>query len=387
MRGLSTAVRCKTRFFCEVKRRMEQPIYVTRPSMPPFDEYCREIKDLWDSRFLTNDGVKHKQLEQQLEDYLETPHIQLFPNGHTALELAIKALDLSGEVITTPFTFISTTQAIIRNGLTPVFCDIEDKYYTIDVGKIESLITEKTSAIIPVHVYGNVCDHKAIKKIADKYGLKVIYDAAHAFGESVDGVNVSNLGDISMFSFHATKVYNTIEGGALSFSDEALDEKLAALRKFGLKGEEDTGIIGTNAKMTEFAASMGICNLRHIDEYILKRERAFNRYRERLSGVKGIVLCPEQDNVKHNYAYFPVVFEKDVFGAGRDEAAAKLASENIFARKYFYPLTSQFKAVKKLCRTNETPTASRIADNVLALPLYSDLTLEDVDRICDIILS
>ncbi len=366
---------------------MEQPIYVTIPSMPPFEEYCREIRDLWDSRFLTNDGVKHKQLEQQLEDYLEIPHIQLFPNGHTALELAIKALDLSGEVITTPFTFISTTQAILRNGLTPVFCDIEDKYYTIDVSKIESLITEKTTAIIPVHVYGNVCDYKEIQKIADKYGLKVIYDAAHTFGESVDGVNVSNLGDISMFSFHATKVFNTIEGGALSFSDESLDAKLSAMRKFGLKGEEDTGIIGTNAKMTEFAAAMGICNLRHVDEYILNRERAFNRYRERLSGKKGIVLCPVQDNVKHNYAYFPVVFEKDVFGSSCDDAAQRLADNNIFARKYFYPLTSQFKAVKKLCRTSETPTASRIADNVLALPLYSDLTLEDVDRICDIILS
>ena len=355
--------------------------------MPPFEEYCREIAELWDSRFLTNDGIKHKQLEQQLEKFLETPHIQLFLNGHTALELAIQALGLSGEVITTPFTFASTTQAILRCGLTPVFCDIEDKRYTIDVSKIEALITEKTSAIIPVHVYGNICDYKEIRKIADKYGLKVIYDAAHAFGERIDNINVSNLGDISMFSFHATKVFHTIEGGALSFSDRALDDKLSALRKFGMNKTEDAEIIGTNAKMTEFAAAMGICNLRHFDEYIMGREKAFNRYRERLSGKKGIVLCPMRDNVKYNYAYFPAVFEKETFGASRDEIAEKLAAENIFARKYFYPLTSEFTAVKNVCRPNETPVAKRIAENVLSLPLNVEMTSEEVDEICDIILS
>ena len=355
--------------------------------MPPFEEYCREIAELWDSRILTNDGVKHKQLEQQLEDFLETPHVQLFSNGHTALELAIEALDLSGEVITTPFTFASTTQAILRCGLTPVFCDIENKHYTIDVSKLEALITDKTSAIIPVHVYGNICDYKEIKRIADKYGLKVVYDAAHTFGERVDGINVSNLGDISMFSFHATKVFHTIEGGALAFSDKTLDDKLSALRKFGMNSSEDAEIVGKNAKMTEFAAAMGICNLRHFDEYILGREKAYNRYRERLSGKKGIVLCPVQDNVKHNYAYFPVIFEKETFGASRDEIAAKLAAESIFARKYFYPLTSEFTAVKKICRPNETPVASRIAENVLSLPLNSEMTLEEVDAVCDIVLS
>lgn len=366
---------------------MERPIYVTRSSMPPFEEYCREIAELWDSRILTNDGVKHRQLEQQLEDFMETPHIQLFPNGHTALELAIQALGLTGEVITTPFTFASTTLAILRCGLTPVFCDIEDKHYTMDADKLEALITDKTSAIIPVHVYGNICNYKEIKKIADKYGLKVIYDAAHTFGESVDSVNVSNLGDISMFSFHATKVFHTIEGGALSFSDKALDSRLSALRKFGMNSSEDAEIIGTNAKMTEFAAAMGICNLRHFDEYVQGREKAFNRYRERLSGKKGIVLCPVQENVKHNYAYFPAVFEKETFGASRDDIAAKLNAENIFPRKYFYPLTSELTAVKKICRPNETPVARHIAENVLSLPLNAEMTLREVDTICDMILS
>ena len=365
---------------------MEKPIQVTCSSMPTFEEYCSEIKELWDSRWLTNAGVKYQQLEKQLESYLDVPCVEMFSNGHLALELAIEALGLTGEVITTPFTFASTTQAILRRGLTPVFCDIEDQYYTMDVSKIEALITDKTSAIIPVHVYGNVCDYNGIQKLADKHGIKVIYDAAHAFGEKVDGINVSRLGDASMYSFHATKVFNTIEGGCLAFSDESMVNKYKALRQFGMYGKEDAELVGTNAKMTEFQAAMGICNLRHIDEYIAARGRCMDRYRERLSEIDGIKLCPVQDNVASNYAYFPVVFDKAAFGLSRDEVADRLAEHNIFARKYFYPLTSDFSVVRENFKVNETPVAKGIADNVLTLPLYSDLTRESVDRICDIII-
>ena len=366
---------------------MSKPIQVTSASMPPFEEYCDEIRELWESHWLTHTGVKHQQLEKELENYLDIPSVELFANGHLALELAIKALDLKGEVITTPFTFASTTQAILRCGLDPVFCDIEDKWFTIDTSKIEPLITEKTSAIIPVHVYGNICDHEAIHKIADKYGLKVIYDAAHAFGEKIDGNNVSGLGDISMFSFHATKVFNTVEGGCLTFSDTSLEKEFRALRQFGMYGKEDAEIIGTNAKMTEFHAAMGICNLRHIDEYITKRKMCAERYRERLSGVSGIYLCLVQNNVQSNYAYFPVVFDKGKFGSNRDEVADKLAKNDIFARKYFYPLTSDFAVIRDNFQINNTPIAKSVADKILTLPLYSDLTVSDVDRICDIILS
>lgn len=365
---------------------MNKPIQVTSASMPPFDEYCSEIKELWESRWLTHTGVKHQQLEKQLEKYMDIPSVELFANGHLALELAIKALNLTGEVITTPFTFASTTQAILRCGLKPVFCDIEEKWFTIDASRIESLITEKTSAIIPVHVYGNICDYEKIHKIAAKYGLKVIYDAAHAFGETADGKNVSNLGDISMFSFHATKVFNTVEGGCLTFSDSSLEKEFRALRQFGMYGKEDAEIIGTNAKMTEFHAAMGICNLRHVEEYIAKRKQCVDRYRERLSGVTGLKLCPVQENVRSNYAYFPVVFEES-FGHDRDETDTKLAAENIHARKYFYPLTSDFAVVRENFNVNETPVAKSIADKVLTLPLYSDLSVSDVDKICDIILS
>lgn len=357
-------------------------INVTRSSMPPFEEYCEEIKDIWDSHWLTNNGIKHNTLENKLCSYLGVENTTLFVNGHMALEMVIAAMGLTGEVITTPFTFASTTHAIVRNGLTPVFCDINPYDYTIDVNKIESLITDKTSAIIPVHVYGNICDYKAIDKIAKKYNLKVIYDAAHAFGVEVDGVGVGNFGDASMFSFHATKVFNTIEGGCICYHNESLKTKLNNLKNFGMKNAEEFDAVGGNAKMNEFAAAMGICNLRHIDEEIAKRKAVYNRYIERLSGVSGIKLCKPQDGIKPNYAYFPVVF--DGYKYNRDEVDNKLKENDIVARKYFYPITNSFECYDY--DVSVTPVALDISKKVLTLPMYADLTVKDVDKICDVIL-
>ncbi len=364
-------------------------INVTRSSMPLYEEYCEEIKELWDSRWLTNNGAKHKQLEADLKEYLNTPNVTLFTNGHLALEIVISAMDFKkgGEVITTPFTFASTTHAIARNGLTPVFCDINSVDYTMDVAKIEALITDKTVAIVPVHVYGNMCDVEAIDKIAKKHNLKVIYDAAHAFGVKYKGVSSANFGDASMFSFHATKVFNTIEGGAVTYNDSLLEAKLNDMKNFGLHSPEECIYAAGNAKMNEFQACMGICNLRHVDGEIAKRGQAVKRYRERLSGVSGIVLCPEQENVTTNYAYFPAVF--DGYKYTRDEVFDKLKANDIIARKYFYPLTNGFECYKEMETAGEekTPVAKHIAENILTLPLYADLTVQDIDRICDIILN
>lgn len=364
-------------------------INVTRSSMPDFEEYCEEIKELWTSHWLTNMGTKHEQLEVELERYLGIPHVVLYTNGHLALENVIAAMGLpkGGEVITTPFTFASTTHAIVRNGLTPVFCDINERDYTIDVSKIEDLITEKTCAIVPVHVYGNVCGVEAIDKIAKKYQLKIIYDAAHAFGVQYKGVGVANFGDASMFSFHATKVFNTIEGGAVTFSNNALEQILNDMKNFGIRGPEEVAYVGGNAKMNEFQAAMGICNLRHVDEEIKKRKKIVEYYRNRLSGVEGIRLCYDQPDVKPNYAYFPIVF--DGYQYTREQVYEKLEKEDIIARKYFFPLTNSFDCYKDLptAGTEKTPVAAHIADRVLTLPLYADLSIDDVERICEIILA
>ncbi|WP_320646105.1 DegT/DnrJ/EryC1/StrS family aminotransferase [Synergistes jonesii] len=359
-------------------------ITVTRPSMPPYEEFIEEIKDLWESRWLTHTGPKHQELERRLCSYLETPFISLFSNGHMALELAIEAMGLSGEIITTPFTFASTTQAIVRNGIRPVFCDINPENYTIDAEKIEALITEKTSAIIPVHVYGNVCDVDKIDAIAKKHSLKVIYDAAHVFGVKINGRPIAAYGDMSMFSFHATKVFHTVEGGGVAFREEKYRSIFAMLRQFGQSSEEYVPMVGTNAKMTEIHAAMGLCNLRHIDEEIAKRGKAVKAYRELLSNVKGIRISLPRQGIKENYAYFPVVF--DGYKYSRDEVFERLRNSNIFARKYFYPTTNTFAAYKDKFRAEETPTAQYIADRVLTLPLYADLKTEDVERICSLIL-
>ena len=362
-------------------------INVTRSSMPTYEEYCEEIKDLWDSHWLTNMGEKHQKLQKQLINYLGVENVELMVNGHMSLELNIQAMGLKGEIITTPFTFASTTHAIVRNGCEPVFCDINPIDFTIDVSKIESLITDRTCAIMPVHVYGNVCNVEEIERIANKYGLKVIYDAAHTFGVRYKGKGIATYGDASCFSFHATKVYNTIEGGAVCFQEPELGQKLCRLRDFGIRDAEVVDGIGANAKMNEFAAAMGLCNLRHVDAEIDKRARIVKRYRERLDGVDGIQLSPIQNDVKPNYAYFPVIFNERTFGASRNEVANALNLQGINARKYFYPITNSFECFHGKYDTSKTPVALNISLRVLTLPLYADLSLEEVDSICDIILS
>lgn len=368
-------------------RRIMGKILVTRSSMPSYEEYCVEIKELWDSHWLTNMGVKHKLFQRELEEYLNIEHVILYTNGHLALENAIAALNLpkGGEVITTPFTFASTTHAIVRNGLVPVFCDIKEDDYTMDTKKMEELITDNTVAIVPVHVYGNMCDVEEINRIAIKYGLKVVYDAAHAFGVKYRGISSASFGDASMFSFHATKVFNTIEGGCVCFKNDSWVQLLNDMKNFGIHGPESIEFIGGNAKMNEFQAAMGICNLRHLKEEIQKRKKIVEHYRKRLEKVEGIKLPVIQDDVESNYAYFPVVF--DGYKYTRNEIFEKLAENEIEARKYFYPLTNSFECYRNYptAGTEKTPIAQHIALRVLTLPLYADLSLEDVDRICDLI--
>ena len=361
-------------------------INVTRSSMPAFEEYCDEIRELWDSHWLTNMGTKHRQLEAELKRYLGCEELALFTNGHLALENVIEAFDLHGEIITTPFTFASTTHAIVRNGCTPVFCDIDPVTFTMDPGKIEALITDRTVAILPVHVYGNLCDVDRIGAIAQKHGIPVIYDAAHSFGVFRNGVSSACFGDAAMFSFHATKVFHTIEGGAVSCRGADMYRRLCDLKNFGIHGLESTTYVGGNAKMNEFCAAMGLCNLRHIDEEIAKRKRAAERYRDHLEGIDGIRLNAVQPDVKSNYAYFPVIFEEKDFGASRAEVYEALRAQGIMARKYFYPLTNTFSAFNGAYDVRRTPTALHISQRVLTLPLYADLENEDIDRICEVIL-
>lgn len=364
-------------------------INVTKSSMPAFEEYCEEIRELWDSHWLTNMGIKHKTLQANLEQYLNVSNVTLYTNGHLALEGALAALNLpkGGEIITTPFTFASTTHAIVRNGFTPVFCDINPDDFTMDVTKIEALITDKTVAIVPVHVYGHICDVDAIQAIADRHGLKVIYDAAHAFGEKKNGIGVANFGDMSMFSFHATKVYNTVEGGCVCYNNGDYQQVLDDWKNFGIHGQESVLYVGGNAKMSEFHAAMGICNLRHVDQWIAERKRAAEQYIERLKNVPGIRTFGCQEGVESNYAYFPIIIDETVFGADRDTVFAKLSEQDIIARKYFYPLTSSTEAFGGQFDVNQTPVALTASKRVLTLPLYSELSYEDVERICDALIA
>lgn len=367
---------------------MKNRISVTKSSMPTMDEYIEEIEDIWESHWLTNMGAKHQKLRRELIDYLDVENLDLLTNGHMAIELSLQALGLTkGEVVTTPFTFASTTHAIVRNGLEPVFCDIDPVDFTIDVTKLEGLITDKTVAILPVHVYGNICNIEEIDRIARKYGIKVIYDAAHTFGEVYKGKGIGSYGDVSCFSFHATKVFNSIEGGAVCFHDEDFGKELYRLKNFGIKNEESVDGVGANAKMNEFCAAMGICNLRHVQDEIAKRKSVVERYRSHLEGVEGIQLSLVQNDVQPNYAYFPVVFDEKIFGASRNEVHAILAENGIGTRKYFYPLTNTFECFHGKYDVNLTPVALHISKRILTLPLYADLELKDVDSICNLILT
>ena len=352
--------------------------------MPSFEEYIEELRPVWESRWLSNRGKESIRFEEMLKEYLGCENIWLFANGHVALEVALQALDLHGEVITTPYTHISTTNAIVRNGLKPVFVDVKEDNYTIDPELIEKAITDQTVAIVATHVYGFLCDVEKIEEIAKKYGLKVVYDAAHSFGVTLNGVSSANFGDAAMFSTHATKVFHTIEGGIVTYKDPALFGHMQYIVNFGFVNQEEADYVGTNARMNEFEAAMGICNLRHLDEEIAKRKIAGDRYLERLEGTKGIKFIYPEKGLKWNYAYYPVLF--DGYKYSRDEVKANLEKENIFARKYFYPITNLFNCYKEQYGNVYLPVADKAAKTVLTLPMYADLTVEDVDRICDIIL-
>lgn len=363
---------------------MSHKILVTQSSMPDLNEYVEEIRDIWDSHWLTNMGIKHQKLQEQLCSYLEVPNIELLTNGHMALELVIQAMNLKGEVITTPYTFASTTHAIVRNGLKPVFCDINPYDFTMDVSKIEELITDKTSAIIPVHVYGNVCNVEEISDIARKYGLKVIYDAAHTFGVKYKNKGIGNYGDASCFSFHATKVFNTIEGGAACFHNEAIGKKIYGLKNFGIRGPEEVDDIGTNAKMNEFCAAMGICNLRHIEDEIKKRKKVVECYLSNLAGVTGLQFNPKQTDVEPNYAYFPIIVDEEILDAVGIKCVMNL-KKWIFVKKIFLSFNKCVWMLSGEFDINKTPIALRISKQVLTLPLYADLELQIVEKICEII--
>lgn len=362
-------------------------ITVTRSSMPSYEEYIERIKPLWESRWLTNNGENYKELEEKLKEFMDVPYISLMVNGHMALEMAIQVMEFpeGSEVITTPFTFISTTHAIVRNKLKPVFCDIKSDDYTINPDLIENLITEKTVAIIPVHVYGNVCDVDAIQKIAYKYGLKVIYDAAHAFAESYKGIGIGNFGDASIFSFHATKIYNTIEGGAVTFADSNLYEKLYNVKNFGIRGEELVVHTGANAKMNEFSAIMGLCNLPYVHSNIEARKERADWYMELLGGNDKIKMIDFSRNCEvRNYGYFALELSDE---KTRDQIYDKLREQNVFSRKYFYPLTSDAACFRNHFKNISLVNARRISSCILVLPLYPELKRSEIEFITNIVLN
>ena len=365
----------------------KKEIFVTRSAMPPYEEFVEAIKPLWDTHMLTNMGVYHKQLEKELATFLDVPEISLTVNGHMALELAIQSFDFpeGSEIITTPFTFISTTHAIVRNKLNPVFCDVKETDGTVDETKIEELITEKTVAILPVHVYGNFCNVEEIQRIAEKYNLKVIYDAAHAFGETYNGKGIGNYGDASIFSFHATKVYNTIEGGAVVCKNHEKYERLKDLKNFGIRGEELVASVGANAKMNEFCAIMGLLNLKYVDDVISARKEKYDEYMSKLSGQKAISFFDFSKVTDRNYAYFPILINKHS-KVSRDEVYDCLRDKGYHARKYFYPITSDQACFKNKYIKNDLDVARKLAKQILLLPIYDTLDAKDINIIANIVL-
>ena len=363
-------------------------ITVTRTSLPPFEEFCEQIRPLWDSHILTNMGGQHEAFRAGLERFLEVPHAVPFTNGHLALEAALEALRLpaGAEVITTPFTFVSTTHAIVRSGFTPVFCDVREEDGTLDPALLEPLLTERTAALLPVHVYGNVCDVERIGNFAARNGLKVLYDAAHAFGVRLNGEGVARLGDASVFSFHATKVFSTVEGGAVCTADGSLLQALEDAKNFGIRDEEHCAAVGGNAKMSELQAAMGLCNLRHVEEEIARRRACAAYYAARLDSCPGLRILSPRPGVEGNGAYMPVVFGSQAL---RDAVSARLAEADILARKYFYPLVPDLEcyADAPFAVAARVPVARNLAARVLCLPLYAGLAADETDRICDIVLT
>lgn len=361
----------------------ENKITVTSPLLPDLEEFNKLLKKIWGSRWITNNGQFHQQLEKELAEYLKVPYISLFTNGTLPLITALQAMRITGEVITTPYSFVATTHSLWWNGIKPVFVDVEPDSCNIDPAKIEAAITPKTTAIMPVHCYGIPCDTRAIQKIADKYGLKVIYDAAHAFGVEVNGESVLDAGDLSTLSFHATKVFNTIEGGAMVMHDEDTKKRIDHLKNFGFVDEVTVVAPGINSKMDEMRAAYGLLNLRQVDNAIDARHKTADRYREYLRNVPGIRFLDDIEGVRHNYSYFPIFVDAEKFGRSRDQLYFDMQKDNVFGRRYFYPLISDFStycALPSATREN-LPNAYRLADTVLCLPMHHALTEQDVDRI------
>ena len=363
-------------------------ITVTSPLLPNLDEFNELLKDIWQRKWITNNGHYHKELEKALAEYLKVPYVSLFTNGTLPLITALQALRITGEVITTPYSFVATTHALWWNGIKPVFVDIDWKTGCIDPNKIEAAITPKTTAIMPVHVYGKPCDMKAIQEIADKYGLKVIYDAAHAFGVEVNGSSVLNAGDMSTLSFHATKVYNTIEGGAMVMQDEKTKARIDYLKNFGFAGETEVVAPGINSKMDEMRAAYGLLNLKQVDAAIEARHQVAIKYREALKDVDGIEYWEDLPGVKHNYSYFPIFVHQKTYGMTRDELYFKMKEQGILGRRYFYPLISDFSTYRNLpSATKENlPVATEMAREVICLPMHHALTDEDLERILNCII-
>lgn len=363
-------------------------IYVTKPSLPELEEFLPYLEHIWKSRVLTNNGYFHEMLENELADYLGVRYLSLFSNGTLALISALQVLRISGEVITTPYSFVATTHALHWNGISPVFGDIDPVTKNLDPNKIEKLITPKTSAIFPVHVYGNPCDVNKISEIADTYGLKVIYDAAHAFGVKINGESILNFGDLSVLSFHATKVFNTFEGGAIICHDEKTKKRIDFLKNFGFADETIVVAPGINAKMNEMQAALGILQLKYVEKYIEKRKLITEKYRQSLTGIEGIEIMEDLPGVQHNYAYFPIFINEEKYGITRDELYEKLKKNNIYTRRYFYPLISQFPTYRGLDSSSpeKLPVAEETTKSVICLPIYPDLTLTDTERIINAVL-
>lgn len=366
---------------------MSGKITVTSPLLPNLDDFHEMLKEIWKSKWITNNGDFHKQLETELASYLKVPFLSLFTNGTLPLITALQAMRISGEVITTPYSFVATTHALWWNGITPVFVDIDPQTCNIDVNKIEAAITSRTSAIMPVHCYGRPCDTRAIQDIADKYGLKVIYDAAHAFGVEVDGSSILNEGDMSTLSFHATKVYNTIEGGALICHDAKTKQRIDYLKNFGFAGETTVVAPGINSKMDEIRAAYGFLNLRQVDSAIEARHQVAIKYREALKDVYGITFFDDIEGVRHNYSYFPIFVDEEKYGMSRDDLYFKMRDANVYGRRYFYPLISTFSTYRGLHSSNpdNLPVATRIANQVICLPMHHALSDEDIQRTIDLI--